>query len=184
MNAEPLLPTVSLVVPYCNERQHIETCVRSLLAQEVPAGGYEILVVDGMADDGTRDILTHLARDTPHLRVLDSPARSTPCAMDLGIQAARGRYIAIMGAHARYTPDYIRQSVAVLEMTGADNVGGAMICEAEGDWQQAIAAAQHSPLAVGTPVGTTRSTEGRQTPSMVGSIGAGCASALFCLTKL
>jgi GT2 family glycosyltransferase len=69
--------------------------------------------------------------------------------MNLGIQAARGRYIAIMGAHARYAPDYIRQSVAVLEVTGADNVGGAMICEAEGGWQQAIAAAHHTPFAVG-----------------------------------
>ena len=149
MNTEPLLPTVSLVVPCRNERQHIETCVRSLLAQEAPTGGYELLVVDGMSDDGTRDILRYLAEDTPQLRVLDNPARNTPCAMNLGIQAARGRYIAIMGAHARYAPDYIRQSVAVLEMTGADNVGGAMICEAEGGWQEAIAAAHHSPFAVG-----------------------------------
>jgi glycosyltransferase involved in cell wall biosynthesis len=115
---------VSLVVPCRNERQYIETCVRSLLAQEVPAGGYEILVVDGMSDDGTRDSLTRLVQDTSHLRVLDNPARTTPCAMNLGIQAARGRYIAIMGAHAHYAPDYIRQSIAVLEMTGADNVGG------------------------------------------------------------
>ena len=81
MNAEPLLPTVSLVVPCRNERQHIETCVHSLLAQEPPAGGYEILVVDGMSDDGTRDILMRLAQDTPHLRVLDNPARTTPCAI-------------------------------------------------------------------------------------------------------
>ena len=40
-------------------------------------------------------------------------------------------------------------SVAVLEVTGADNVGGAMICEAEGRLQQAIAVAHHSPFAVG-----------------------------------
>ena len=132
MNSEPLLPAVSLVVPCRNERQHIETCVRSLLAQEVPAGGYEILVVDGMSDDGTRDILTRLAQDTPQLRVIDNLARITPCALNLGIQAARGCYIAIIGAHARYAPDYIRQSVAVLEVTGADNVGGVMMCEAEG----------------------------------------------------
>ena len=81
MNAEPLLPTVSLVVPCRNERQHIETCVCSLLAQEAPAGGYEVLVVDGMSDDGTRDILTRLARDIPHLRVLDNPARTMPLHM-------------------------------------------------------------------------------------------------------
>src|SRR5438309_2593733 len=107
MSSEPLLPTVSLVVPCRNERQHIETCVRSLLAQEAPAGGYEIVVVDGMSDDGTRDILACLAQEVPNLRVLDNPACVTPCAMNLGIQVARGRYIAIMGAHARYVPNYI-----------------------------------------------------------------------------
>ena len=136
-----------------------------------------------MSDDGTRDILMRLAQDTPHLRVLD-PAPQHAMRHESRIQAARGRYIAIIGAHARYAPDYIRQSVAVLEMTGADNVGGAMICEAEGGWQQAIAAAHHSPFAVGGAVGTTRSTKGRQTPSMAGSIGARCSSALACLTKL
>jgi hypothetical protein len=34
MNAGPLLPTMSLVVPCCNKRQHIETYVHSLLAQD------------------------------------------------------------------------------------------------------------------------------------------------------
>jgi hypothetical protein len=34
MNAEPLLPTMSLIVPCCNKRQHIETYVCFLLAQD------------------------------------------------------------------------------------------------------------------------------------------------------
>jgi GT2 family glycosyltransferase len=102
-----------------------------------------------MSDDGTREVLERLAREEARLRVIDNPQRITPCAMNAGIRASRGRFIAIMGAHNRYAPDYLLQSVTVLKETGADNVGGAMICESSTATQRAIAAAHHSPFAVG-----------------------------------
>ena len=142
-------PAISIVVPCRNEKDHIEACVRSLLAQEPPSGGFEVIVADGLSDDGTRDTLKRLAKEEPRLRVVDNPARITPCGMNAGIREARGRYIAIMGAHNRYAPDYLRQSVAVLEESGADGVGGAMVCEATSCLERAIAAAHHSPFAVG-----------------------------------
>src|SRR5438552_1613745 len=143
------LPAVSIVVPCRNEKGHIGTCIRSILAQEPPPGGFEVIVADGMSDDGTRDVLKRLAEEDPRLRVVDNPGRITPCGMNTGIREARGRYIAIMGAHNRYAPDYLCRSVEVLEGTGADDVGGAMVCEAESWLQQAIAAAHHSPFSVG-----------------------------------
>jgi len=146
MNATP---TVSAVIPCRNERDHIEACLRSILAQEPPLGGFEVIVVDGMSDDGTRGVLQRLAADEPRLRIVDNPAGITPCAMNAGIEAARGQYIAIMGAHNRYAPDYLRRSVEVLEATGAHNVGGAMVCEAATPIQRAMAAAHHSPFSVG-----------------------------------
>ena len=142
-------PTVSVVVPCRNERKHIEACVSSILAQQSPPGGFEVIVADGMSDDGTREILQGLARRDPRLRVEDNPGRTTPRAMNAGIRAARGSFIAIMGAHNRYATDYLQRSVEVLERTGADNVGGAMICEADTWLQRAIAAAHHSPFSVG-----------------------------------
>lgn len=144
-----LSPAVSAVVPCRNEKDHIDVCIRSLLAQEPPPGDFEIIVADGMSDDGTRDILRHMAGEHFRLRVVDNPRRTTPCGMNAGILAARGRYIAIMGAHSRYAPDYLRRSVEVMEETGADNVGGAMFLEAESWIQRAIAAAHHSCFSVG-----------------------------------
>ena len=69
--------------------------------------------------------------------------------MNAGIRAARGRYIAIMGAHNHYAPDYLRSSLEVLQETGADNVGGSMMCLGKSWLQRAIAAAHHSSFAVG-----------------------------------
>lgn len=140
---------ISAVIPCRNEREHIEACVRSILDQESPPGGLEIIVADGLSDDGTREILKRLASEHPEVRVVDNPRRVTPCAMNAGIREARGEYIAIMGAHNRYASDYLLQSVQVLEETKADNVGGSMICEGNSHVQRAIALAHHSNFSVG-----------------------------------
>ena len=53
---------VSIVVPCRNEKDHIETALKSILIQELPGGNFEVIVADGMSDDGTREILEKIAR--------------------------------------------------------------------------------------------------------------------------
>ena len=89
MSHHPL--DVSIIVPCRNEKDHIEACVRSILTQQSPPGGFEIIVADGMSDDGTREILKRLVQNHSCLRVLDNPRRVTPSGMNVGIRAARGR---------------------------------------------------------------------------------------------
>src|ERR1700752_372713 len=50
-------PVVSIIVPCRNERDHIEASLRSILVQVSPPGGVEVIIADGMSEDGTRDIL-------------------------------------------------------------------------------------------------------------------------------
>lgn len=52
---------VSIVIPCRNEAGMIERCLQSVLSQEPPPGGMEIIVADGMSDDGTREILEKIA---------------------------------------------------------------------------------------------------------------------------
>jgi O-antigen/teichoic acid export membrane protein/glycosyltransferase involved in cell wall biosynthesis len=143
------VPAISVVIPCRNERRHIEACLISLLGQESPPDGFEVIVADGMSDDGTREVLERLSTADPRLRVVDNLQRVTPCGMNAGIRASRGRFIAILGAHNRYAPDYLRRCLEEGERTEADNVGGGMIAEGEGYVGRAIAAAHHSPFAVG-----------------------------------
>ena len=142
-------PAVSVVVPCRNEKSGIEDCLRSILAQQTPPGDFEIIVADGMSEDGTRETLTRLSQENPRLRVVDNPGQTTASGMNTGIREVRGDYIAIMGAHNRYTPDYLRQSVKVLEETQAQKVGGAMNCEGDSWIQPTIATAHHSTFSVG-----------------------------------
>lgn len=147
MNGKPV--AVSVVVPCRNEMDCIESCLRSILRQESPEGGFEVLVADGMSDDGTRDILARLATEDERLHVIENPRGITPAGMNAGIRAARGRYIAIMGAHNTYSQDYLLQCVQILEQKNVDNVGGALICDGKSWLQRAIAGAHHSPFSAG-----------------------------------
>jgi succinoglycan biosynthesis protein ExoA len=142
-------PSVTAVLLCRNEVHLIEKCVQSLLVQRAPPGGFEILVVDGMSDDGTRLVLQRLAKDNAGLSILDNPQHITPCGMNIGIRAARGRWIAIMGSHNRYAEDYLLRCHEVATLTGAENVGGAMFSEGSTLLQQAIAASHHSPFSCG-----------------------------------
>jgi len=141
--------TVSVIIPCRNEILHIESCVRSILKQDLEDGNLEIIVIDGMSRDGTRELLNQLTQEDSRLRVIDNPQLITPCAMNIGIRESKGQYVAIMGAHNRYAIDYLRQSITVLQETGADNVGGAMFCEAKSRLQMAICEAHHHPFSVG-----------------------------------
>jgi succinoglycan biosynthesis protein ExoA len=52
-----LWPRVSVVIPCCNERRFIRSCLDSILNCDYPVGRLEVIVADGMSDDGTQDIL-------------------------------------------------------------------------------------------------------------------------------
>jgi glycosyltransferase involved in cell wall biosynthesis len=142
-------PGVSVVIPCRNEIRHIEACLRSVLEQKEVPGGIEVVVADGMSDDGTRVLLEQLSHQHPQLRVIDNPRGIVSAGLNSAIKAARGEIIVRMDAHTEYAPDYVEQCVETLRRTGADNVGGPARTRSSTYVERAIAAAYHSPFAAG-----------------------------------
>ncbi len=142
-------PFVSVVLACRNEAADIGSCVNSILKQETPSGGFEVLIADGMSTDGTREFLNKMAEKHPQIRVIENPGRIVSTGLNAAIRAARGEIIVRMDAHTVFAPDYIKQCVAVLERTGADNVGGPARTTTETAMERAIATAYHSPFSVG-----------------------------------
>ncbi len=154
-------PVVTVAIPCFNEEPHIEACLDDVFAQDYPADRLEVLVGDGMSADRTREILESIAARRPgRLRVIDNPRRLQAAAMNAMIAEARGEVVIRMDVHARYAPDYVRQCVAVLDETGADNVGGAQRAIAQSWFQRALCAALESPLGVGGSAYRDPSNEG------------------------
>jgi succinoglycan biosynthesis protein ExoA len=148
-NVHPL--AISIVVPCRNEAGHITNLVRDILNQEPLLEGRtcEILIADGMSDDGTREGIEALARTNSSVRLVDNPGRIVSTGLNAAIRASQGEIIVRMDVHTQYATDYVRQCVAVLKETGADNVGGPARTRARSLIQRAVAAAYHSPFSVG-----------------------------------
>jgi succinoglycan biosynthesis protein ExoA len=142
-------PAVSIVVPCRNEADHIETALRSILAQEIPPGGFEVIVADGMSDDGTRSTLSRLAKENSGIRIVDNPGGIVSTGLNAAIRSARGRIIVRIDAHTNYARDYVLQCVQVLQESAADNVGGPWVAVGKGKVGKAIAAAFQSSFAMG-----------------------------------
>ena len=124
---------LSLVVVCRNEIEHIEGCLRSILSFERPQDyTIEILVVDGMSTDGTRDVLKRLSTEHAEIKVLDNPKRTTPCAFNVAIANSQGAYLIIFSSHAQYSKSYLTESIETAERTGAVNVGGVFITQQNG----------------------------------------------------
>jgi glycosyltransferase involved in cell wall biosynthesis len=142
-------PAVSVLVACRDEAGDIEACLRSILSQQPPRGGFEVVVADGMSKDGTRGIVARIAAGDRRVTLVDNPAGIVATGLNAAIRAARGRILARMDVRARYAPDYLRKCVEILEESGADNVGGPYRTVAGGRGPRAIAAALESMFAVG-----------------------------------
>ena len=140
---------VSLVCACRNEARCMRGVLDSMLAQEIPNFGWELVIADGMSIDGTREILAEYAIKSEKIRVIDNPGQIVSTGLNAAIRAARGRYILRVDAHTTYAPNYCAQCIAVLERTGADNVGGAARTTAKGVKARAIAAAYQSTFSTG-----------------------------------
>jgi len=139
---------VSVIIPVRNEAPFIEATIQSVLAQDYP-GPIEVVVADGMSDDGTREILDRLSSRDPRLRYVDNPTGRTPNGLNLAIGSANGDIIVRCDGHAELPPGYVRTAVDVLTETGAVNVGGVQRAVGISWMQRAIAYAMSSPIGVG-----------------------------------
>jgi len=117
---------VSVIVPCLNEEQFIEKCLDSILGQDYPKEKMEILAVDGMSKDRTREIVGDYTKKYSFVELLENPRKITPAAMNMGIKNAKGEIIIKMDAHSVYEKDYISKCVKHLIESGADNVGGVL----------------------------------------------------------
>lgn len=120
------LPLVSIIIPCRNEKKYIGGCLDSIIANDYSKENLEMLVIDGMSEDGTRAVIESYFRQYPWIRLIENPKKITPVALNIGITQARGEIILWMSAHNLYEKDYISRSVESLLRYGADNVGGIM----------------------------------------------------------
>jgi hypothetical protein len=140
---------VSVIMPVRDEQRHLAEAVGHVLAQEYPAE-IEVVLAVGPSRDATEEIAQRLAAADPRVTVVPNPSGLIPAANNAAIKASRHPIVARVDGHALIPPGYLRQAVATLQETGADNVGGIMAAEGATPFEQAVAWAMTSPAGVGS----------------------------------
>ena len=163
---------ISIIIPCRNEEKFIGRCLDSIIAQDYPKENLEVLVVDGMSEDGTREIVERYRQQYPFIRLLNNPKKIIPCALNIGIKNARGGTIMRMDAHATYEKNYISKCMKYLDEYNADNVGGIIVTLPRDNTfiGQAIATVLSHPFGVGNSVFRT----GAKEPKWVDTVFGGC----------
>jgi glycosyltransferase involved in cell wall biosynthesis len=142
-------PFVTVIMPIRNEARFIARSLAAVLEQDYPVDRLEILVADGMSDDGTRDIVRALCARRPGLRLVDNPGQIVASGLNRAIREARGQVVVRVDGHTLIARDYVSECVGALQRSTADNVGGRMEARGDGRFGEAVALATSSPFGVG-----------------------------------
>lgn len=142
-----------------DEETHLPEAVRSVLSQDYP-GEMEVVVAVGPSRDRTREVADALAAADPRVVVVDNPSGRTPDGLNAAVATSRHDVVVRMDGHGELSEGYVRRAVALLERTGAANVGGIMLAQGSGPVQEAVALAMRSPLGMGSERFHTGGAEG------------------------
>jgi len=145
-------PFLTVVMPVRNEARFIGDTLAQLISQEYPEDRYEILVADGMSDDGTRDIVRMFGTKHPQVRLLDNPKRLSGAGRNVGFQAGKGDYFLVVDGHCSIPDHQLFRNVAhCFERSRADCLGRPQPLDPPQltEFQRAVALARGSKLGHG-----------------------------------
>ena len=154
-------PIVSILIPIRNEAAFVERSLEAVLAQDYPANCMEIILVDGLSTDNTREIVAALAGRHLQvaLQVLDNPGKIVPAGMNIALRKAKGEIMVRVDGHCLIVSDYVRKCVEHIQRDGVDGVGGPIDSIGETFVARVIAIGMSSPFGVGNSA--FRTTSGR-----------------------
>ena len=163
-----MTPFVSIVLPIYKEEKFIEQCILSILSQDYSQDCMEVLFVDGMSPDRTRDIIKSYEATHPNFHLIDNPEKTVPYAMNKGITASKGDVIIRLDGHCVYPANYVSVLVKYLFELNADNVGGVWHTLPAKDTAEchAIAISSSHPFGVGASEHKIGSKEIKQTDTV------------------
>ena len=111
---------LSIIVPVYNVEAFLKKCVDSLLAQDLPASDYEIILVDDGSTDGCGMLCDTLAAEHGHIRAIHQRNRGLSGARNAGIPVASGTYVMFVDSDDFLCPNVLGTLVGLMESKELD----------------------------------------------------------------
>ncbi|MDX2360093.1 MAG: glycosyltransferase family 2 protein [Crocinitomicaceae bacterium] len=143
---------ISIVIPCRNEVKYIEECIEAIYNCDLPTEAtIQTFVVDGMSNDGTRELVQKLTERFANLRLVDNEKQLTPFAFNLGIYAGGVvDYVQIVGARHILSKNYLQECLKTLiDKPDVWCVGGNIINEYVNETGEIISKAMSTQFGMG-----------------------------------
>lgn len=124
-------PKVSVIMPLYNAEKYVEKTINSILSQTF--SDFELLIIDDCPTDGTLAVISLI--DDSRIRVIHNETnKGIAFSRNVGLQNARGEYIALMDDDDLASEDRFEKEVEYLDNhSDIDVVGGSMVLIDEND---------------------------------------------------
>jgi glycosyltransferase involved in cell wall biosynthesis len=105
-------PHVSVVLPVYNGGTYLSQAIDSVLRQTY--GDFELIAVDDGSTDGSADLIAGYAAQDPRVKFLRKPNSGISETLNLGLNAARGSWIARLDADDMMMPTRLERQLAFI----------------------------------------------------------------------
>jgi glycosyltransferase involved in cell wall biosynthesis len=149
LSSDPPAAFITVVMPVRNESRFIGDTLAQILNQEYPPDRFEVIVADGMSDDGTPKIVQEIAGRHPQVRLLENPKRRSSAGRNIGFRNGRGDLFLVVDGHCHIPDRKLLWNLAeAFRKSGADCLGRPQPLDPPGimAFQKAVAAARGSWL--------------------------------------
>ena len=142
---------VSVIIVTRNEEIYILNCIKSIETQFEKDDEWELIIVDGMSEDKTKDISSNYLSSVDYdYQILENEKKILSAGWNIGIKNAKGKYVVRPDAHGALHAGYIKYGLEVLEQkSDVTAVGGMLETKAKGFWGGVIKEALSSRVGVG-----------------------------------
>lgn len=97
------MPAISLLIPIYNVEKYLRECLDSVLAQSFT--DFEAICINDGSTDSSRAIVQEYLDADGRFRVIDKSNSGYGASMNQGLDAATGKYVAILESDDAFTPD-------------------------------------------------------------------------------
>lgn len=119
---------VSFVVIALNSASTLPALFECLKSQTYPHKKIEVILVDGLSSDDTKNQMKQFASDNDFGRtvILDNPGKTLPCGWNVALDVVQGDAVLRVDAHTTFPPEFVSLNVTDLDK-GEDICGGKVI---------------------------------------------------------
>ena len=139
---------VSFIVVALNAASTIESLFACLKRQSYPHRLIEVILVDGMSEDATKEIMLRFQAEESsfrHITVLDNPKRTLPCGWNVALDAVQGDALLRVDAHVSIPDNFIELNVR--DLLQGENICGGKVTSVPADdsrWSLVLNEAENS----------------------------------------